>query len=51
MKINRTSTGILDYISPEIECISVDAEDVLCSSCSSTKDLLYDEERGELFNS
>ena len=48
MKINRTSTGILDYISPETECITVDAEGVLCSS---TKDLLYDEEWGELFNS
>ena len=51
MKIKRVDTGYTDYISPETECITVDAESVLCSSCSSTNDLLYDEEWGELFNS
>ena len=48
MKIQRVDTGYTDYISPETECITVDAEGVLCSSI---KDLLYDEEWGELFNS
>ena len=48
MKIKRVETGYADYISPETKCITFDVEGVLCSS---TKDLLYDEEWGELFNS
>lgn len=48
MKINRIITGSAEYVSPEIECVNIDAEGVLCSS---TEDLLLDEEWGELFNS
>lgn len=48
MKIKRVDTGYTGYISPETESITVDAEGGVCSS---TKDLLYDEEWGELFNS
>lgn len=48
MKTKRVETGYTDYISPEAECITVDTEGILCSS---TKDLHYDDEWGELFNS
>jgi hypothetical protein len=47
MKINRINAGYAEYVSPEMECVNVDAEGVLCSS---TEDLLLDEEWGELFN-
>ena len=48
MKTKRVETGSTDYVSPETNCITVNAEGILCSS---TIDLLYDEEWGELFNS
>lgn len=47
MNIKEINAGYDDYLSPGIESITIDAEGVLCSS---TEDMILDEEWGELFN-
>jgi len=45
MKTDIMKTG-QNYVSPETACITIDVEDVLCSSI---EELQYDEDWGELF--